>query len=166
MSKFHTVTIFEVDKNMKESEKNVVIVTNSKEEEENFQSEMNGSSNVVYEFLTIDGHIISGFQIVREIEHKHPNNIVKEISDWQQTDEENDDEVFRSNDLNFGNKIELLKRVDFELCFNKDNKEYPFSLHDLQGGNLANIESERFIDIDDVIGRLNNYWNDMRIFFI
>lgn len=77
------------------------------------------------------------------------------------TDE--DDEVYRYSDLTDEDKIKLLGFVDFKLLTNEDGT---YRLKDLQGGNLANIESEIFETIDDAVGRLETYWNDYHIYFV
>lgn len=51
---------------------------------------------------------------------------------------------------------QVLDFMDFELLVSKnEDNETILKLHDLQGRNLANIESEEFYTIDEVMGRLD-----------
>ena len=59
-------------------------------------------------------------------------------------------------------KIALIREVDFSVIKQVNGV---FRLLDLQGGNLAGIEYERFHSIDSIIDRLDNYWNDYSIRF-
>lgn len=61
-----------------------------------------------------------------------------------------------SNNLYSISLSELLSWIDFDYSF--DNGK--FALIDLQGANLGDIESEQFDDIEQVIDRLDHYWED------
>ena len=50
----------------------------------------------------------------------------------------------------------FLSTLDFELVWNKDG----WSLVDLQGANLGDIESDRFFTAGDIIERLDTYISD------
>lgn len=52
---------------------------------------------------------------------------------------------------------EFLDVTEFRLVKNEDKK---WSLIDLQGANLGNIESERFESADDIFDRMENYIAD------
>lgn len=62
--------------------------------------------------------------------------------------------------------LKLIDKVDFEVkkVINKDNKKV-YKLKDLQGGNLANIESEEFENLLDIVDRLSVYFYDYFIRF-
>ena len=57
---------------------------------------------------------------------------------------------------------EVLEYMDFELLISKnEDGETVLKLHDLQGANLADIESEEFEDFDSLMGRLSgSYFDD------
>lgn len=57
----------------------------------------------------------------------------------------------------YKNISELLELYEFEIIVNDD---LTLSLIDLQGGNLGNIESEKFNNFDDIIERLEIYHYD------
>lgn len=59
-------------------------------------------------------------------------------------------------------KIALIGEVEFSVI-KQCNGVY--SLKDCQGGNLANVEYQRFRNIDEIIDRLDVYWNDYSITF-
>lgn len=61
------------------------------------------------------------------------------------------------NYWDYKNITELLGLYEFEIIVNDD---FTLSLKDLQGGNLGNIESEKFNNFDDIIDRLDNYHYD------
>ncbi len=52
----------------------------------------------------------------------------------------------------------LLELYEFELIV--DNNDNCFKLHDLQGGNLGNIEGDKFDNLSDIIARLDIYHED------
>lgn len=58
---------------------------------------------------------------------------------------------------------ETLDIMEFQVIKHKTQTEEEdgfFSLIDLQGGNLGNIENERFTDAEDIAERLGNYIED------
>lgn len=56
---------------------------------------------------------------------------------------------------------EVLDYMEFELLISKnEDGELVLKLHDLQGANLADIESEEFEDFDSLMGRLSGAYCD------
>ena len=56
---------------------------------------------------------------------------------------------------------EVLDFMDFELLVSKNEEgQIVLKLHDLQGANLADIESEQFETFDEVMGRLDGAYCD------
>ena len=57
--------------------------------------------------------------------------------------------------------VQLLRQYDFDIYIEKDeNGKNIFKLKDLQGGNLGNIESEKFHNLADILNRLDIYHYD------
>lgn len=57
---------------------------------------------------------------------------------------------------------EVLDDMEFELLVSEnEDGDLVLKVHDLQGGNLGNIESEEFADFDELMGRFSGaYCND------
>lgn len=53
---------------------------------------------------------------------------------------------------------EFIDLIEFNIIYSKSNNN--FRIVDRQGGNLANIESERFSNLTDILNRLGAYIND------
>lgn len=70
--------------------------------------------------------------------------------------------VYNLDSMSEMQKIELIKEVEFEV---KEAGEGIYRLEDTTGVNLANIESEQFNNIDEIIARLENYFHDYHITF-
>lgn len=68
MKKYYRVLVNYVDKNMKEKLVQKILYTNSKEEDERFKAEMNGESEVVYEFDVLFEDPIPGYMINKILE--------------------------------------------------------------------------------------------------
>lgn len=65
----HKVLIEEI-KDMKEQQRVVSILTNSEDEEEIFQSEINGTSLFSFTFQTEDGERIEGYKFIKEVKEE------------------------------------------------------------------------------------------------
>ena len=77
-------------------------------------------------------------------------------------DEENSFAQFDLSKMSDIEKIALIGEVEFSVI-KQCNGVY--RVKDWQGGNLGNIEYQRFRDIDVIIDRLDVYWNDYSITF-
>ena len=73
--------------------------------------------------------------------------------------------VFELEKINDDLKKELIEEFDFEIKTVEKNGETLYKLVDLQGANLGDIESEEFNDLDEIIYRLEGYWDDYNIKF-
>lgn len=71
-------------------------------------------------------------------------------------------EAYILDELSIEEKVELIEKVGFKLSLSNGY----YKLHDLQGANIDDIESEKFDTVDDVIQGLNVYFYDKLIVLV
>lgn len=148
------------------SEEKVILLIASEEKEKVLLTIPGGNFDKNCVFTTLDGREIKSSHIYSILEDSKNQYLEdKNVKDYinQTGTYVEDDEVFFMENLTFNDKVRMLTKIDFTLLLNENGS---LSLKDHQGGNLSNIESETFEDIDSIMSRLENYWNDMQIYFL